>query len=115
MWSCAIIPPPSVNNLYFNLPRGGRAPSGQYKAWKKEAGATIAALRQAGVPGPVVIRIWPPQNGRRDLDGYAKATIDLLVSHRIIESDRCKTVRGIDMRWATGTDLMQVRVAPCQT
>jgi Holliday junction resolvase RusA-like endonuclease len=99
MSTYAITPPPSVNNLYPTI-RGRRVKSSQYRAWLSEAGWQLKAQQAKPIRGPVEISIIVPDNNRRDLDGYLKPTLDLLVSHGIIEGDKCKTVRHIYMQWS---------------
>lgn len=57
------------------------------------------AQRQRPLAGPVSIHLICGHNKRRDLDGYAKAVIDLLVSLHLIESDRWATVKHLSMDW----------------
>ena len=47
--------------------------------------------------GPVrlSIQLTPPTKQPFDLDNRCKATIDLLVAHRVIESEDCNIVREI--------------------
>ncbi len=49
----------------------------------------------------ILIEVGEPSDDRQfDLDGRAKATIDLLVKHRVIEGDQRRYVRELTMRWA---------------
>lgn len=45
--------------------------------------------------GRVEITIEVATNNRRDLDNYNKPVIDLLVSHRLIKTDRMSVVRRV--------------------
>lgn len=94
----ALTPPPSVNHLYPTI-RGRRVKSREYKAWIEAAGWELKNQRAKPVKGPVAVWLRVPENGRRDLDGYLKPTLDLLVSMKLIEGDRCKTIRHIAMNW----------------
>ena len=100
--------PPAANNMYFNR-RRGRAKSAEYRAWITEA--SLVAYQQGfevvTVPAWVIMQI--PENGRRDVDGYAKPILDLLVTIGMLLDDRCKYVRGLTMDWYDG-DLVAVDV-----
>lgn len=104
--------PPSANNLFFNLShRKGRARSPAYMSWIIEAGYHIQTARQKPLEGPVCVSLSVPENGRRDLDGYWKPVLDLLVKHRLIPDDRNKIVRELHAGWSD-SDLCRVTVTP---
>ncbi len=105
--------PPPTNNLFFNLPgRKGRARSTEYFAWQVTAGQHIQIARQKPIDGPVRVSIVCQENGRRDLDGYAKTLLDILVRHRLIPDDRNKIVRNIEMAWSSDIEGCRVTVTP---
>lgn len=92
--------PPSANNLFFNLPKGGRAETQRYRAWQVEAGwrmkeQTIERLE----PGPVEMTVSVPFNARRDLSNHLKAIEDFVVKQGILVDDRAKYVHSIVLRW----------------
>ena len=89
--------------MYRNVRSVGRVKSTGYKRWIDAATAHMG-YRDA-ITGPVRICIAVPTNNRRDLDNYAKPVIDFLVKRGVIESDRCKTVREIHMRWHDEQDV----------
>lgn len=92
--------PPSANNLFFNRRGGkGRSRSPEYLNWLELAGWHLKQHRQSPINGPVCVSIVVQENVRRDLDGYPKAVLDLLVAHRLIPDDRCKYVREIRIAW----------------
>jgi Holliday junction resolvase RusA-like endonuclease len=92
--------PPSVNNLFMNLRKGkGRARTPQYLNWITTAGWHVQIARQTPIKGPVCVFLETKDNLRRDSDGYWKALLDLLVTHRLIDSDRCATVREHHFKW----------------
>jgi Holliday junction resolvase RusA-like endonuclease len=92
--------PPSVNNLFKNLRKGkGRARTPEYLKWIIMAGWHIQVARQSPITGPVCVFLETKDNLRRDSDGYWKALLDLLVTHRLIDSDRCATVREHHFKW----------------
>jgi hypothetical protein len=65
-----------------------------------------------GFTGPVrrCIRLTPPTKQPFELDNRCKATIDLLVAHRVIESDDCNTVRVINLALDTGEPGTRIEV-----
>ena len=80
--------PPSLNNLFKNVARG-RARTQRYEAWAHEAGWLLRQQYPGRVAGPfnVALVFERPDKRRRDLDGLAKAPLDLLVTLGIIEND----------------------------
>ena len=84
--------PPSVNNLYANIPGKGRVKSSRYRTWRQAAGW---AMRVDGnktrswptIAGPVEVQ-FINGNRRGDLDNGCKAVGDLLVEMGVISDDR---------------------------
>ena len=91
--------PPTTNNLFVNLRRGGRLPSKGYKAWKMRAALAIRRQAQEPIAGPVIINIQlgRPDRRRRDLSNYFKAPEDALVQHGLIDDD--SMVQCLSMSW----------------
>lgn len=84
----ATIPtPPSTNNLFANG-KHGRFKSKKYEAWIVEAGKELLAQKPQHFAGRVEVQLQVPRNLRRDLDNHWKASLDLLVSHGVIQDDR---------------------------
>jgi crossover junction endodeoxyribonuclease RusA len=102
--------PPSTNNLFFNLPKGGRAPTGEYKQWQSHAGLILNRQGARPVKGPVRIDIKVCDAGRFDLDNTIKPTLDLLKKHGVIEDDNRQVVRGLSADWSDDIEGIQVRV-----
>lgn len=89
--------PPSVNNLFANTVRG-RFKTPKYKAWLQEAGWRLREQAPDNVPGRVVVVIGVERaNLRSDLDNQAKAVLDLLTYHKVIDDDRFVT--GLVLAW----------------
>ena len=89
--------PPSVNNLFANTVRG-RFKTPRYKAWLQEAGWRLREQLPDPVPGRVVVMLGIERNNlRSDLDNQAKALLDLLTAHKVIEDDRYVT--ALVMAW----------------
>jgi crossover junction endodeoxyribonuclease RusA len=91
--------PPGVNNLYANIGRR-RIPTARYKAWREGAALAVRAQGVRGLKGPfcIALEYTPPDRRRVDLDGRAKAVLDLLVSTGIIEDDHL--ARRILLAWS---------------
>lgn len=92
--------PPSLNNLFINVARKGRVPSPGYRKWRDRATERLWTQRQKNITGPVQITVYLGEHNKRDLDNCAKALIDFLVHHKLIDGDSCKTVRRIVLEWA---------------
>jgi Holliday junction resolvase RusA-like endonuclease len=73
-----------------------------------EAALQIIAQRVGHVKGPVTLEFAVEENKRRDLGNYEKIVTDALVRYGVIEGDRCKTVRGILLRWSSNVKGIQV-------
>lgn len=80
--------PPALNNLYLNVGKR-RIRTPRYDAWLAEALAAVREQRAKPVFGSFAasIAVRAPDRRRRDLDGYFKATLDLLVKAGVIEDD----------------------------
>ena len=91
--------PPTLNNLFINLQGRGRVPSKSYKDWRKRADETLWTNHVKAIGGPVKILLMIEDKGRRDLDNCAKAVIDFLVQHNLIDGDDRKVVRRIVLEW----------------
>ncbi len=96
--------PPTTNHL-FATDRSSRRRfrTAEYLAWVKEAGWRLAAQRPPLVAGKVslLIEVEEPKTARRqDVGNREKAVVDLLVSHRVIQSDDQRHVRELIIRWA---------------
>lgn len=102
--------PPGTNNLFYNKKGGGgRRKAKRYMEWINAAGWELQAQRPDRFPGEVHVVLFFPENKQRDIDGYIKPILDLLVTHRVIENDRFKYVKALDVRWHTG-DKVHVHV-----
>lgn len=80
--------PPSTNNLYINRGKK-RIVSSRYRAWRDEAGDALLAQKPRPVKGDFDLWLyveWPDRR-RRDIDNTAKACLDLLVAHKLIDDD----------------------------
>lgn len=91
--------PPSTNNLFRNVNRHGRVRTDAYKAWADEAGWALKMQRPTPIEGAVSISITVHRVSKSsDLDNRAKAVLDLLVTHGVIEDDNL--VEELSLRWS---------------
>jgi crossover junction endodeoxyribonuclease RusA len=90
--------PPSVNNLFLNVARGGRVKTAKYRAWEKDVDAKMP-------PGIVklqgdVIAVYTygrPDRRRRDVANLEKAASDPMPGGGVLVSDpNCGDIR---LRW----------------
>lgn len=97
--------PPPVNNLFATVGKR-RIRSRRYEAWLKEAGTQLALQRPLPVHGPFLATLvfTRPDRRRRDLDGMAKAPLDLLVRHGVIRDD--SDCQGLKLEWRSPTQDM---------
>lgn len=79
--------PPSVNNLFRNVPGKGRVKTSDYRSWLQQAGWLIKAQRPGKVEGEykLLVLIGPT---KADIGNLEKALSDLLQAHGVIENDR---------------------------
>lgn len=93
--------PPSVHGLYRNGRwKGDLSP--EYKAWRDHAGLLLnrQAVPSFGGPVRIFIRLVAPDRRERDGDNFAKAVIDLLVSHGVIAGDSNRFVLSHCVEWS---------------
>lgn len=85
--SVTIPRPPSVNKLFYNAGRNGRARTAKYKAWLMHAGLDLNRQTQEKVAGHVSVRIVVNKK-TGDLDNLCKPVLDLLAKHGLMDDDR---------------------------
>lgn len=85
--------------MFLNVKGRGRAPTPEYKAWKKEAALELMAQRARPVEGRVDITIDLDDRRRGDADNRTKAVIDALVENRILRGDSKRFVRRVSIGW----------------
>jgi Holliday junction resolvase RusA-like endonuclease len=90
--------PPSANESYANKRGGGRITTGRYRDWQQLAWMQLKPAPEP-VESPVKIEIHIGKcNQARDLDNFAKPTIDLLKKIRWIKDDNLLHVTWVDVR-----------------
>jgi hypothetical protein len=101
--------PPTTNHLFAGNGRR-RYRTKEYVAWGKEAGWLLASQRPAKSTGAVSVLIevsLRESTDSWDLANREKATMDLLVEHKVIQGDNRPYVRKFAMEWA---DIDGIRV-----
>lgn len=91
--------PPSVNNLYANVPKVGRVKTKRYRTWLNAAGWELKTQRPQPVVGhyTMTLLLQRPDNRRRDCSNAIKAVEDLLVTHGILSDD--SLALSLTIRW----------------
>lgn len=93
--------PPSLNNCFENLPRGGRKTTQRYRDWICEALWMLQSQKPAkhlsGVS--VTIGFVAPDKRKRDVDNLLKPVLDLLVTGQVIKDDSNKYVMSVTGKW----------------
>jgi crossover junction endodeoxyribonuclease RusA len=86
----AVPTPPSTNNLYANAQGKGRVKSERYRTWLNAAGWSVRAALggHETISTAVCVGLQVPDDRRRDIDNFCKATLDLLVHMKVIEDDK---------------------------
>ena len=91
--------PPTLNTIWRHGKRHYK--SKKYKAWIAEADLAIIQQKPVKIKGKIHFQVLlgKPDKRKRDLDNVgAKAILDRLVAHGIIEDD--SLVESIFMAWA---------------
>lgn len=93
--------PPSTNNLYFNIPSGGRAKSQKYRDWLNTCGLILRRQVTGRMTGRVDIHVRLEDcHPTRDADNTLKPICDLLKEVGAIVNDNAKHVRSVKAEWA---------------
>ena len=106
--------PPTTNNLFAG--KGRRYRTAVYEDWIEDAGWRLKAQRPAPLPGKVTLLIevsLRESQDNWDVSNREKATVDLLVSHDIIQGDNRPYVREVTMRWAE-VEGVRVTIRGCE-
>ena len=96
--------PPSVNNLFLNVSRGGRVKTAKYRAWEKQADAAMPSgiVRLQGEV-LAVYTLGRPDKRRRDVANCEKAISDTLTRWGVLEDD--SQIVDIRLRWGSGDEV----------
>lgn len=117
--------PPSTNALFFNRKdtvhsalrgkgqgRRGRGRTEEYDKWRNDAGWLLKAAKPDRFSVPVFVTLEAEENPKRDLDGYLKPILDLLVEYQVIPDDRNRYVRELRASWSKSIEGCRVTVMP---
>ena len=101
--------PPSVNQMYTNVPGRGRILTSRYRTWKQAA--QWDCVKAGKVAGPFMAQITVDRSMRHknaDVDNLIKPLMDLLQSQNIIENDKlCEDLR---IRWGDAGGSIIIRL-----
>lgn len=103
--------PPSTNGLFADGKKSRRL-SKEYDAWRHAAGWDIQIAKPGSLNGKVRVDIKLEDGRKQDLDNSAKALIDLLVTHGVIQGDSPKYVRDLRLRFDASVSGALVEVFP---
>jgi Holliday junction resolvase RusA-like endonuclease len=105
---------PTTNNLFAGTGKK-RVKTYKYEAWEQEAGWELLRQRPPRIKGPVAVTIEVSDldsSSTWDLCNREKATMDLLVTHGVIQGDNKPIVREFNMRWSAAIRGVRVTVQP---
>jgi len=95
------LPPPISTNALTRSVAKGRfvtsITSAEYRKWKVAASQYLELQKPGCVVGPYGLRIAVPKKCRVDLDNTAKALIDLLHQHHVVEGDGPKHLQRLEI------------------
>ena len=99
IWTFRLPTPPSMNNLFVNVPRVGRVVSKKYKAWREDAKAMLLTQRRPAEPITyrVNLDISVPRIKNADISNRIKAAEDAIVRGGILKDD--SLVESLTVRW----------------
>ena len=112
-FACELPRPPSVNSLFRNPSRRDRKPLGRiktkaYEAWIAAAGWTLRAARPPRFTGAYELTIAFGRRKGADLDNFAKAIGDLLVSVHVVRDD--SDCERMTLSWADDLPANRCRI-----
>lgn len=97
--------PPSLNNIFFNKPHGGRAKTTAYKNWRDLAAWEIRRQKVPVIEGPICIRLMIERpNAQSDLDNRLKPIFDAMQAAGVIKND--KQIVELHALWGDVTGAM---------
>lgn len=83
-----LTPPPSVNEIYRNVPGKGRVKTNAYKKWREDAVLWLRLQKPPAFTGPVSVVIGLPRSTRGDADNRNKAALDALQEAGVVANDK---------------------------
>jgi crossover junction endodeoxyribonuclease RusA len=101
--------PPSTNALFANVAGKGRIRSERYREWQNAAGWDFNGKGSIAGPFKATITVCASKRRKgRDIDNFAKPTLDLLVKHGVVEDD--SLCEEVTLRWGDAAGGMRVEV-----
>jgi Holliday junction resolvase RusA-like endonuclease len=95
--------PPSVNQLFRNVPGKGRVKTGLYDTWRASAVTALRLQSIQPVAGPVIVLFGVERVSKSaDIDNRIKAMLDAIVEAKIIRDD--SDVTGFAAAWLPPTN-----------
>lgn len=91
--------PPSLNNIYFNLPKGGRRKTPEYKAWINAGLLMLKTQNPTRFEARADLNVSVPDSEQGDISNRIKAAEDLLVRAGILTGDDKRYVRSVTATW----------------
>lgn len=105
--------PIPLSACFRNDRKRGRVKTKRYNTWRHAAGWELKAQRPEKHAGQVSVTIAVQDKyANADLDNTTKCLLDLLVDHQIIEDDKSKIVRALNLRWSSEVVGCEVTVQP---
>lgn len=104
--------PPSVNQLFRNLPGKGRVKTEAYFDWRSFAVTSIRQQQIGGLTGRVLVLLGVERMSlSADIDNRIKAMFDVMVEAKVIADDRFVTAFAVS--WLPAANgLAHVQVLP---
>lgn len=103
--------PPSVNNLFVNVPGRGRVPSKAYLAWRKSAGWDYNGVGSVSGRYSMVITLDQTKVRKNsDITNRIKAVEDMCVIHQIVEDD--SLCQELTIRYGSCPKSLRVEISP---
>lgn len=106
--------PPTTNNLFAGTGKN-RVKTQKYRSWENAAGWELLRQHAPRIKGPVAVTIEVSEadsSDTWDLCNREKATMDLLVTHGVIQGDNRPIVREFRMRWNPDISGVRVTIKP---
>lgn len=90
--------PPSLNNIFFSRPHGGRAKTTDYKNWLETAAWEIRSQRVPTIDGDIRVELVIERpNKSSDIDNRIKPVLDCMQKAGVVSND--KAVVEIRAKW----------------